>query len=590
MADIICPECGARPDVDRDFLYRLTETAVPSLVAFFAQKLDQVHCKVCGHALEVLPTLAVMFINPPALLVALGSLAETHRAEYSRLLQELSPLAQDQIIPEEFSSFDALRAAVAQRLQPRFESLNALTRARAQGELANHIRTNWRTLTPEVFAAGQLLCEAIAQHVRLPGMLLLSTANEFSSAAWLQHFAAAQALVVGGLSDWWSGSGAPDHTLEEDLQRFIDPGVFLGRAPEMVLEALDRLAQEDAQQPAPARFCREAIRASLYAVAQQVNPQASQWAEQFFAHELACRLGADRVSVQVKAMTISEERARRTIGFSQAWDAVARRMSNWQPEELRVKFQVLDNIAAKAGHPELVQQVRADGRYLEGDEDIPLEVIIQQICRDAAFYDDTLGSLLIESEAYAQWLLQQGRIEDLERLADILIEGAGGTNVVRAYIDAWLGAYLKALRLPKRFFARVGETPRTWEYDLEPVVRAVLWNERANALRLLGQVEEALSLSEEIEQRCGDYLPSAFRRVLRRNIAILLRETGAPDIALEILYSLVVETPVEEIDELLDLRHSLALTHALLGQIAEAVRWLDEALRLATGALDPPRV
>ncbi len=239
-------------------------------------------------------------------------------------------------------------------------------------------------------------------------------------------------------------------------------------------------------------------------------------------------------------------------------------------------------------------------------EETPLEDLIEDLRAKIAsaagmeegLTDEDINDLYPElSRPYARWLVEHRRTNDLVRFADVMLEWMGSTNEARAEVDAWLGSYLKMLRLPKRFLDRVGDTPREWESQLSVVSRARLWTERANALRLIGRLEDALRLNKEIEQLLTDSFnqPNGPSRqwlhtklyTARRNVAILLRETGSPDAALEILNSLLADVPEEQ---RIDLLESLAVTYATLGQLANAIHCYDEALTLATGprASDAP--
>lgn len=60
----------------------------------------------------------------------------------------------------------------------------------------------------------------------------------------------------------------------------------------------------------------------------------------------------------IRAMTVSDERARATIGFREAWGAVARRLGRRPDPDL---FRLLEQVAVKAGHAGLVVKVLREG-------------------------------------------------------------------------------------------------------------------------------------------------------------------------------------------------------------------------------------
>jgi tetratricopeptide (TPR) repeat protein len=591
MATGTCPTCGAPSEAltGHGLQYFITEMKVSELAALFFKELDVVKCQVCGWSLGVRPTVIVGLTKARAAYVVIGSQLE---ADPEALLSSLRETHRELgLTLQEIQSFDTLRKAVAGDLSLWFPALNDLSKAIAEGNLADHITEHWRTLTPIFFTVARLTAVGLIPGVRYELYKAKTPDPKYSPEEALQQLTLAQLYVWGELCDSWGSDEKHGPSFERDLQRFIDPGIPFPEAVEPLHETFDKL-QTDPQISADSRFCMEAILASLYAVLQQPNPRANSWAELFFAHEVACRLGGDKVSPRIRAMLISEERARATVDPHPAWDAVARRLfDHTDPERIRV----IEQIAAKAGYPNLVNRVKWEGEELLIPAETPLEALIKRLAVKIDAHTKSTGELFIEdilekSQSSARWLVKHRRVDDLERLADVMLEWVGSTDIARAEINAWLGSYLKRLRLPKRLLARIGDTPGVWEYNLPVDSRVTLWTERANALRLAGRLEDALSLSEEIERLqtgSSESLDDPTREwlrstlyITRSNIAILLRETGAPDSALEILKVLLNETPE---DKRIDLLRSLAVTYAELGQLDNTVRCYDEALRLATG-------
>ena len=99
-----------------------------------------------------------------------------------------------------------------------------------------------------------------------------------------------------------------------------------------------------------------------------------------------------------------------------------------------------------------------------------------------------------------------------------------------ADLEAWLGECMKILRQPQQFLERVGLKPRDWEHRLALEQLLTLWNERANALRLVGKTQEALGITDDLLRKIeGQDGYDENRYVLLRNRGILLRELGALD-------------------------------------------------------------
>ena len=204
-------------------------------------------------------------------------------------------------------------------------------------------------------------------------------------------------------------AGREDDTppFENDLRRFIDPDIVIPEAPEMFFILLSSLNKDEKNVSPLIEYCAEAARASVCAAINVPNPRADKWAEIFFAHELACHEGGDKVSAKVRAMAVSEERAKSTVGFRGAWDAVARRLSGTPTRE---RLSVLTDIATKAGYPHLVSDVMTEGRQIESLDDIPIDKLIE-ILRSSVVSAGASSGVIQASRPLAQQLLMSGRLD-----------------------------------------------------------------------------------------------------------------------------------------------------------------------------------
>ena len=164
---------------------------------------------------------------------------------------------------------------------------------------------------------------------------------------------------------------------------------------------------------------------------QCTEPAGRQVGRDIFAHELACHEGGDKVSAKVRAMAVSEERAKSTVGFRGAWDAVARRLSGTPTRE---RLSVLTDIATKAGYPHLVSDVMTEGRQIESLDDIPIDKLIE-ILRSSVVSAGASSGVIQASRPLAQQLLMSGRLDDLERLGDAMIDMLGGGFDARARVE-----------------------------------------------------------------------------------------------------------------------------------------------------------
>lgn len=121
--------------------------------------------------------------------------------------------------------------------------------------------------------------------------------------------------------------------------------------------------------------------------------------------------------------------------------------------------------------------------------------------------------------------MKNGHAQVLEALANDLRRSWGSSSEdLRAEIEAWLGARLKEMGRPKRFLDRIGDKAAEWESRVSPKSRAALWNERSNALRLIGRGRDALEISKTIPSMLTGLDDRPDQRVQIRNLAILQRE------------------------------------------------------------------
>lgn len=577
-----CQNCGAPSRHLRGLgtIYVFTGLDVEPLVALFHKRLDILKCENKGcPQLPGFPTVVVQFNEPPVAYLTLGSKAQSSRSEIYAELERTYDDDPDLAI-EECSTLDSLRKAVGGRLTKYFKVINPVLTSGSPRELQEYVSANWRKLTAESFAAMRVVFSAPVPSVQL----FAGKDNDEKSPIGVSHkLARAQSLVwLLMVVEWPNGEGR-DQLFEDDLQKFIVSGAILPEAPEIFFSMLSSLEGEDDLSPL-VEYRAHAARASVYAALDRPNPQAGDWAGIFVAHELACRSGGNEVSDKVRAMAVSEERARNTIEYQPAWNAIVPRLEaarRLDTARMLERLKILDDIAAKAGHPHLVHDILTEGQEIESLDNIPITELIELFRSVVASAGGTEG-LLQGSKRLAEKLLLANRIDDLERFGEAMVDMLGGDNDARARVDAWVGSWLKVARLPQRLLNRIGEVPRNWEYELKTSTRVMLWTERANTFRLLGRFDDAHLIYEEIYRSFLPEITDADQRVARRNYGISLRETGAPDAALNILIPLLEETPESDFDRI-DLLHSIATTYQVLGQHAKALPFLDEAVSLARG-------
>lgn len=570
----LCESCGHANQAASGlgkFLF-LSDAHVHLVEALLLGALDDTLCKACGNLLGVRPTVIFLCRNPMVSWFVLGSRAEPQReAVAADLVAQLSELG-DQLQPQELPSLQALRKSVAQIFISRLGPVRDLLDAVLSGRIAEHLRANLPALTARAFVTAYLSCKVPqfklqierADGSKVPADEILDRLGEAQALSWLTLWAA------------WSDGEGPGPTLEEDLSRYIYEEAILPTAVDTALKGLEDLAAKQELSPR-ASYCLEAVRASLCAAAGRPNPHAAVWAQRWLQLEMAHALVEDGEERSAAArLLISPERARATLPFQAAWDAVLPYLKKFQEPLEPETLSALEKATEKMGRPDLLGQIQASARIkAPGLSDDDVIAILQRFA--AAESPDLV---MAGARLAAQPLLEAEDIEGLARVGGAVVDLLGGGHEAKARVDSWLGSCCVRLRMPQWFLVRIGETPREWEHELAPMSRAMLWTERSNALRLLGRYAEALAVIEEVLKIFPEDGEPADRRVAERNRGILLRETGALDASLEVLERLLPQTSGQERIQTLD---SLAFTYALIGRFDEAARSHEEAAREARG-------
>lgn len=144
----------------------------------------------------------------------------------------------------------------------------------------------------------------------------------------------------------------------------------------------------------------------------------------------------------------------------------------------------------------------------------------------------------------------------------------------------YVSSFLNKYRLPliaQRFINEL--TERLKEMELWPLASVddycTLLTEEGNALRTLGQKEQALYKYQEIRTLSSDDMTIPNVRVNERNMAIVLRELNKPTEAIKILNCLLSHTELVERSEVL---HSLSECFLMIGEISRAADALNDAI------------
>lgn len=566
-----CAKCGALADFDQyGPLLLVADSNGIGLNELFTGRLDEARCEVCDHGLGFQITLAIRLSDPPEILLAPGERLKQNAAAGLPLLRAQFEQLGFHLITE-LDSPEALRAEVWQRFSRYYSLFEQFESAAKAGQLAEWLARHWRGMTPAAFVAARLIFGAKAAAQGLP-------ADSPQAVKPFRRLAEDQANSWVMMCREWIETPPADRTFEDELEQYlvataIHPWAVEGFATRAELHA------RDYPDNALARYCFEAVRATLHSFFEQPNPRAAEWAKRLVSYELEIsQLGAE-AAPELRRLRISQERARRTVTYQTLYDALLPIF-----EESNRKFLgAVQALTERFGFPDMLLDLIKALRVAPGESPpADLSKLLDQLLEDSPPASPAeMVETVIDALGAAQHLFSaQFSADDLEALADAALRRLPQTDVARAEVNAWLGESLKRLREPERFLRRVGETIEAWEENLPRQTQVKLWTERGTALRMARHPQAALAVYARVAALYEGQLDSRNARTARRNLAIGLRETGAPDQALEILRE---QLPLVVGEERLWLLDNLGTTHIALGQFAEARKCYEAALALAVG-------
>ncbi|WP_155830850.1 MULTISPECIES: tetratricopeptide repeat protein [unclassified Halomonas] len=395
----------------------------------------------------------------------------------------------------------------------------------------------------------------------------------------IDHLAKFQAESWCALLNSWIKPGNKALNLDNQLSRRFCKSILIPGAANYALELLAEM-QSKLSFSRPVEYCLQAMRANICALEEIPNSQSSRWTMLFFEAEMRLRLGDDASKEIMNPLIISEERARSTIHLQDAVEEVVRIVAGReQPQEI---FDAIEEIAVKIGCPQLLGHALAT-IFMTGTKS-PTAADIAELLRtsldEMVAKPEELSTILRQT---TKGLIDARSIDELVWLAEEAIALVPNSPQVRAKVYAWLGSVLKTVRAdPHRFLELISDNVQGWESSLAPLQQAALWTERSNTLRMVGRFDEALATIENVLEIMHDQNDSANYCVARLNHAILLRETGAPDLSIIELEALLLVPSVKG-RLLISVLDSLALAYHRMGRPADMVHCYEKSLTLAVG-------
>jgi tetratricopeptide (TPR) repeat protein len=540
---LACPHCGTVADcLQRTVL--IDEHDILGLLLLSSKDFDTTECRVCHRKRSGHPSVELC-------------LHATRRRLRLPGLIEGTPLATTADPEGQCSDLAAFRATARGALERNASPLRALPDPLPG---LDSIETNWRLLTAAAFAAEAVLRVLLSENAKLepiassiealPG--LGQDLGGLQGEVWARLATEAATLVRSG------------HRLVDEIARFIQPEAVLpgaiDRMQAILSGALPRLAPDRL-----AIYCMLAVGAWAHYAGRLRNPFAAQWVSAWFAHETN-EFGQRPQDAALKARArIDDDVAKRLLPVAEVARFVREAQRSIDPrrpdaeKEAERRAEIMVEALRPIGQEGLVEATAmADPRKISRHERRALAKLMRKSAG---------GVAPLDGPAAVARTLRDCR--SLLRTAKAIKD-----PIARAKAEERAGSACNRLEAPREFLEAVGDEARACERNLPDEVRFGLWLERSNALRAIGRVDDALAVLRELEPVAATVSRPDATRVLGRNMALLLRDTGAPDEAMRRLERLVGDCPDVERPKFLE---SLAITYQVVGRHRDAAEMFAKA-------------
>ncbi|MFL6313851.1 MAG: CHAT domain-containing protein [Terriglobales bacterium] len=552
--DFLCPNCG-QPDSrfnPQGFAFGKATSWRETLVILH-WTLQGVCCSNCKHPFERNPNIG--YLSPDSREIFI---VQSPNPDFVTGFQALIQwLQQFHCEVHGLETLADLRSSIQSLSKVAAKQWNGFLQNQEQRNQEQHIAENWRLLTPQTISLTYLSTLGLFK-----GMKASSSPETFQ-----QFLTEIQFKSWLALAKEWITAPPSDSTFEEDLEKYVRSESVLDGITDLfskIISVLDAQALGERE-----RYCMEALFATIADSIGVQNPRSSAWAKAYVNFEMSS-LDIDNLTSDLARLSVASERVRKTLNYRDLWDASVPFATIYGDRDGVAEIhQRLTRLLTKAGYPELLNDLLMHGTLVTG----PSDLIVEAISKAMLEMRERFGKVTPASvDPFVQVLLKSRDIDMLKRLADQICTINGSSPNAHAEALAWLGSHLKTLRLPGEFLAMAGDEAAPWEEEADPVERASLWVERSNHLRLSGRSRDALLWIEKCLPLLKDASPQD-QRVVSRNYAILLRESGDLAESARILAELKDATSGTERIELLE---SLALTLLGAGDKDGALRAVDE--------------
>lgn len=529
------------------------------------KEFDSYCCRLCNRALAFEPTVLILLSDPAEILFHPGERFALAPVELRQGFS--SQLDATGAVVHTFGSLDELRRAYATRAGAMIARLLTASADAAKDNCQALFAGSWRQFSADFSAAA-----CVALSATWPGLELVPQAGATPRKA-ASAIAAFFVMVWMALCSSWSGERAQEQTLEEALERHLVPEAIL----ELTADAFLKMAEKLEGLSFSTRFCVEAVRASILAFRNRENPRVAEWASLFVERALMRRQAGAAAPPFLVALELAAERTRATLPFAILLNACAQQLAKHGP----AAFVALAELGDKVGYPDLDVHLFGSLSVQSGEGQPPNLEQALQIIADSPVHGTGHDLFLLISRYLSLLFSNDWSPELLCQATAAVPKLLGDVPEGRAAAQVTLGMKLNERGLPTLTLTQLGEESQAWEEELSVLSRAAMNTERSNALRLCGQRDKALRITEETLAElaaAGEVLPPS----LQRNQAILYRESGQHERALELFHRLL---PSSDGELRLSLLNSIAATHASLGRCAQAIPHLELAVAMAEGSL-----
>ncbi|MGH8917324.1 MAG: CHAT domain-containing protein, partial [Actinomycetes bacterium] len=526
------------------------------IVDLLTGKLDYAHCDA-GCRLSTRASIFFQDTERRRQYVAPGDLVD-HEDITAAMSAELS------IITEVVKDVVELRRIVTDLIDRRVRVfLPVITSGPDGAGDTDYLRDKWRLFTAPVMAAvGVSLTGRVP---RVSFRLLTNGVEPADRQEYTERFLESRQAGIWSsmLIDWANGEGVG--SFEEDLTEYVDRTTLLGDPLRFARRLADVPPPTQEELASTDTYRQEALRASLYARADEPDPLADRWAVIWLWWELRLRIAGGGGVAEVSGLAVSVKRLHRTIPPDSARYAGAELLGQtlaanrdglvtWTNVESFMTC--LREAYHEAGFDEQHASIY-DGTRLHHPIGEVADLIIAILNHEGQDVDSSLRI----AQAEAKGLVEACRVDDLKWVVDAMLAAYPAKAVD---VTLWHYRQLIHMRMPTRLIDEAGEAPAPDEERFPAATRSELLQLRTHALRMLGRQADALALLDSAPREVLDE-PSG-KQGLGIARARLVRELGSPAAALTQLEALLAETT----DPQPSLYESLMATLIRFGRYPEA--------------------